>query len=66
MGIIGGIYMVDRICKKNEIQNTEAGAGCDGEGTITICDQTFDIIKNSRKHFYLIESLHKIIEYSPV
>ena len=66
VGLIAGIHQLSKYCEEAHINEGDGMGGCDGEGTILIGKESYDIIKTSRKHFDVIHALHQEIRRCPI
>ena len=65
-GLIAGINHLNKLCQTVKITSGNCSGGCDGEGSIYISNESYDIVKSSRKHFDAIQSLHSVITHSTI
>ena len=55
-----------KICLKYHIKEGLIHIGCDGKGAIDALNNKFEIVKSSRKHFDIIASIQRLMDYLPL
>ena len=66
MGVLSTIMHCNYICQRFGIQTGTITLYCDNEGVINSVQAKLDIIKNSRKNYDLLQSIHSALIRSPI
>ena len=66
MGILALMTYIGNVCMKYEIKRGTVHIGCDGKGALDAIINKYEIVKSSRKHFDIISSIHRLIDFLPI
>ena len=66
MGILALMTYIGNLCMKYEIKRGTVHIGCDGKGALDAIINKYEIVKSSRKHFDIISSIHRLIDFLPI
>ena len=62
--MLGSILRIIQLCRLYDITEGRIEYGCDGDASIGIAQQVFEVTKTERKHFDLIKAIHDAIRRS--